>query len=221
MNKNTNIRCLTFTGKIKDGYFTGEVNTDGVDCTFYNHVPLRNFLSAMYLTNDTPRFQMEYVYDSEVAVLAIARTGKIPGEPQGFKVGDWCFCEFTLQQIKEMEDDDITRVSDGTCSHSGNSLNHECFPLTMDNKNISGCFETYMQKIRDLPLRHINMPDIYSQMVILWSSACRYMEESGAPEREKWENIDKTILIFWNDIEQKAKDAMGVKLKCGIPLLSE
>jgi hypothetical protein len=54
-----------------------------------------------------------------------------------FKKGDWCFCEFKLQQIMEMNGTKITEVSDGYVRHSGSDLSNRCFPLDSNIKTIS------------------------------------------------------------------------------------
>ena len=43
--------------------------------------------------------------------------------------GEWCFCEFRLQQVTETEENRITRVSDGMVSSFSTDLSDRCYPL--------------------------------------------------------------------------------------------
>lgn len=54
-----------------------------------------------------------------------------------FKQGEWCFCEFALQQVMETEENRITGVSDGMFRLSGHDLSDRCYPLEMKVKQIS------------------------------------------------------------------------------------
>jgi len=64
-----------------------------------------------------------------------------------WKIGDWCYCDFSLQQIIDViEYDDgnvITQVNDGWFNKSGSFLNDCCFPLDMKIKLISEKYQKY------------------------------------------------------------------------------
>ena len=50
---------------------------------------------------------------------------------------EWCFFEFKLCQIQEVEEGRVTSVSDGSFNTSGRSLGDRCVPLTLRFANLS------------------------------------------------------------------------------------
>ena len=53
-----------------------------------------------------------------------------------FQKGEWCFCEFRLQQVLETEENRITSVSDGIVRSGSSDLSDKWYPLEMDVKCI-------------------------------------------------------------------------------------
>jgi hypothetical protein len=92
-------------------------------------------------------------------------------EPK-FKVGEWCFCEFTLKQVMETEDDRITSVSDGYIRHGSTDLSDRCYPLEMNVKRISGEFEWWSKKFHELKNNSLNHPDLNRELIDRWCKAC-------------------------------------------------
>ena len=94
-----------------------------------------------------------------------------------FKVGDWCFCEYKLSQIMEMEDGRITEVSDSMFRHSSRDLSDRCFPLSLWNCNISMNFQLMSERIHRKGNNSLNYPDIHRHLVALWMDACSFGED--------------------------------------------
>lgn len=87
-----------------------------------------------------------------------------------FKEKDWCFCEFSLVQIKRMKNGQVTKVTDGYIDHGGN-LTEECFPLNFEVVYISEKFRDYWKIITDT--RHPKTAEIHSKLVEWWVKCCR------------------------------------------------
>jgi hypothetical protein len=97
-------------------------------------------------------------------------------EPK-FKKGEWCFCEFVLQQVKETKDDRITEVSDGMMSHSGRDLSDRCYPLEMKIKVISDHVKFHSDAFHKLPNRGLNYPDLHRELIRRWAEACEVADD--------------------------------------------
>lgn len=92
-----------------------------------------------------------------------------------WQVGDWCFCEFKLQQIKEMKDGRITSVRNGICSTGGRDFSDRCFELKLEIKLISEQFLSAWHVV--CKLRHPNSLEIRRLLVREWVKTCqRYLE---------------------------------------------
>ena len=98
-----------------------------------------------------------------------------------WKVGDWCFCEYKLQMIKEMSDDGrITSVSDGCFQMGAYDLSDKCFPLTLEGKNISDAFVRIYQRMYDqIKNGNYNFPDFHRYSVKQWVEAMNYMNSAN------------------------------------------
>ena len=130
-----------------------------------------------------------------------------------YKVGDWCFCEFKLQQIKGMDGDRITCVTDGFFSHSGHDLSDRCFPLEMKVKTSSEEIETWYKSIRDAAGNfNINYPEIHNKFIELWVHLCENTEHDILYAKY-WEELQN----FGIELTQKLRDlkyeeVQGIKL---------
>jgi hypothetical protein len=89
-----------------------------------------------------------------------------------FKKGDWCFCEFKLQQVQEVTKGRVTEVSDGHFRHGGNDLSDRCAALTMRNKMISDDFKYWSDKLYALNNNALNYPDLHRELVDRWVTVC-------------------------------------------------
>jgi hypothetical protein len=117
-----------------------------------------------------------------------------------FRQGDWCFCEFNLQQIKEMKGDCITSVSDGYFSHGGSDLSDRCYPLEMKYKLISNEVNCWSRKIHELN-DNLNYPDINRALIERWCDMC-----DNADDHEKLQKLYNNLADFGNAIINKVRD---------------
>lgn len=98
-----------------------------------------------------------------------------------FKAGDWVFCEFELQMIREVHDDGrVTEVTDGVCRHSGRDLSDRCRPLTYDFKQISDSFKWASDRLHREGSVGLNYPDIHRWLVEKWCEACDHASDVEA-----------------------------------------
>jgi hypothetical protein len=118
-----------------------------------------------------------------------------------FKQYDWCFCEFKLQQIKEMKDNCVTEVSDGNFSHSSSDLSDRCYPLEMKYKQISDEVAYWSKKLHELNHNSLNYPDIHRALVERWCEMC-----DNADDLDKLPNLYNKLADFCNAIIRKVQD---------------
>lgn len=110
-------------------------------------------------------------------------------EPR-FKKGDWCFCEFVLQQIKETEEDRITSVTDGAFNLSSDDLSDVCYPMDLSVKRISDGVDYWSKKFHATNHNGLNYPDLNRALIIKWCEMCnaRFDEKKLT---ELWEKLNK------------------------------
>lgn len=109
------------------------------------------------------------------------------------KLGDWIFCEFKLQTIEEVEDGNITSVSDGWFTHGGNCLNDRCFPINKRNNNISKTITLLDNEICRIKL-NLNIPDIHHKFIGFWVKACAEEDDKKMNEiLDQAKNFSKKI----------------------------
>lgn len=97
-----------------------------------------------------------------------------------FKVNDWCFCEYELQQIIEIEEGRITSVTTGMCRLSGYDLSDMCFPLDIRIKNISDTVAYYMKKLHEVKHLNLNYPDLNRAFISRWVDLCKVKDDDKA-----------------------------------------
>lgn len=114
-----------------------------------------------------------------------------------YKINDWVFCEFKLQQIREMDGDRVTSVSDSRFSLSGNSLGDRCFPLDLNIKNISDSVAWYSDKIHALNHNGLNHPDIHRELINRWVEMCHVKDDKVALK-----GLFDSLADFYKSIEQ-------------------
>lgn len=122
-----------------------------------------------------------------------------------FKKGDWCFCEYKLQQIKEMKDGQISEVSDGMFSTGSRSLNDRCFPVDLKIKRISDEFQHYSDMLHAEKSFNLNYPDIHRYLVAQWAAACEAIADYKKVEAimEEVEQFRRGISDILSDIRYK------------------
>ena len=118
-----------------------------------------------------------------------------------FKEGDWCFCEFKLQQIRKMENDKITEVSDGYLCLSSSDLSDRSYPIETKYKLISDEVQHWNDEIHELDNCGLNYPDIHRKLVEIWSEMCE-----NADNQDKLQKLYDNLAKFGNAIVRKVKD---------------
>ena len=131
---------------------------------------------------------------------------------ENFKVGDWCFCEFKLQQITDMTEGRITEVSDGIFILYSFDLSDRCFPLEMDIKRISDDVAYWSRKFHDLQNSALNHPDLNRRLGSLWVKMCKNKDD--VEELERWSGV---LSAFGNMVVEKVRGAGSIEID-GIPL---
>lgn len=89
-----------------------------------------------------------------------------------FQKGEWCFCEFRLQQVIETEENRITSVSDGIIRSGSSDLSDRCYPLEMDVKCISDAVAFWSIKFHELKNNSLNHPDLNRELIRRWVELC-------------------------------------------------
>ena len=109
-----------------------------------------------------------------------------------FNKGDWCFCEFKLQQVQEIEDDRITRVSDGHFTMSGRDLSDVCYPLNMRIKLISDTVAYWSAEFHNLKYYKLNHPDLNRELIKRWIEMCECTQNNDL--ETLYENLNNFVL---------------------------
>ena len=118
-----------------------------------------------------------------------------------FKQGEWCFCEFALQQVMETEENRITGVSDGMFRHSGHDLSDMCYPLEMKVKQISDTVAYWSKEFHALKNNALNHPDLNRELIRRWVELCDNREN----ENRLKELYDK-LSEFGNSVIRRVRD---------------
>lgn len=129
-----------------------------------------------------------------------------------FKQGEWCFCEFKLQQIMKTEENRITGVSDGMFRLGSRDLSDRCYPLELEVKRISDTVAYWSTKFHELKNNALNHPDLNRELIRRWVELCDHRND----ENRLKELYDK-LSEFGNSVLRKVQDlnfeeAEGVSL---------
>lgn len=129
-----------------------------------------------------------------------------------FKEGDWCFCQFKLQQIHRTDDTNITSVSDGDFSLSGSDLSGQCFPLTMEIKRISDNVYYWSNEFHKLKNLNVNHPDLHLELIRRWSEICENIDDKSkvVDLSSKLTDFAKNVIHRINSYENN--EVEGVRL---------
>ena len=131
---------------------------------------------------------------------------------KNFKVGDWVFCEFKLQQIKRIEKHNVKEVSDGHFSHSGYDLTNRCFHLDMKIKLYSDSVRYWSNQIHSTNNLNLNYPDINRYFIDLWVDLCENKDDDEIVKElyDKLEGFTRKIMNKSKDL--KSEMVNGVHL---------
>jgi hypothetical protein len=125
-----------------------------------------------------------------------------------FKQGDWCFCDFKLQQVKETEDNRIVSVFDGTFIHSGYDLSDNCYPLEMKVKQISDIVYIQMERFQALKNNALNYPDLNRKLIEVWIELCDNREN-----KDKLKELYNNLFTFCDYVINKSKNLNNEKIE--------
>jgi len=126
-----------------------------------------------------------------------------------YKVGDWVYFEFNLNQIIRMEGQYVREVSDGmtTTASGGEGMIDRCMPLELPVKRISWSFERYYDQIRDEALSDLNFPDIHDHLVDMWIDICNWRNDEKTVS-EKFEAVGD----FVDEVIRKCKEVRRIEV---------
>jgi len=96
-------------------------------------------------------------------------------------VGDFVYHDFELCQIKNMEGNRISAVTNGFIETSGSNL--VVFPLNLKTKIASDNFDEFYKKVRDI--QSLNHPDVRRYLISLWQSLCALLLNGGDDKNAK------------------------------------
>ena len=125
-----------------------------------------------------------------------------------FKRGDWCFCEFKLQQVMETNEDRITSVSDGYFRLGSSDLTDRCYPLELDIKCISGEVEYWRRKLHELKNNSLNHPDLNRELIERWCNMCDDKDDHDKLKKH-YENLAEFCNAVIKRVEELDKDRVG------------
>lgn len=130
-----------------------------------------------------------------------------------FKEGDWCFCEFALQQIGECTDDGrIRNVSDGAFNLSSHDLSDRCFPLEMSVKRISDSVAYWSRQFDKLNHNGLNHPVLNRELIRRWAEMCELRDNTEAVQilTKKLNDFASSVIYRVNDLRND--EVEGVSL---------
>jgi hypothetical protein len=126
-----------------------------------------------------------------------------------FKQGEWCFCEFKLQQVMETEDNKITSVSDGMFRLGSSDLSDRCYPLDMGIKQISDTVSYWSDEFHKIKINGLNHPDLNRELIQRWVDLCDN-KDNADKMKELYESLSK----FGNAVKQKCNDLGFETVEC-------
>jgi len=128
------------------------------------------------------------------------------------KKGDWCFCEYKLQQIMSVDENRITEVSDGFFRMSGHDLSDRCFPLDLKIKRCSDTAEHWSNKFHNLKNNGLNHPDLNRKLIDLWVDACNNIGDDIELQKsfDKMDEFGKSVCSKVSELNYE--EVEGVRL---------
>lgn len=128
-----------------------------------------------------------------------------------FKINDWCFCEFELQQIKRMEEGRVTEVTTGQFCMSSHDLTDRCFPITMPVKIASDNMQYWHKEFHKLSMAGLNYPDLHRRLVSMWVDICEESNEEILKSLyKKLEEFGRSILNRVRDLKYEEVDGLSL-----------
>jgi hypothetical protein len=131
-------------------------------------------------------------------------------EKHAFKVGDWCYCEFELSQIMEIENGRITDISTGYIRMGSHDLSDRCFPLDKNIKVISEEFQLYREKLHKDGSVNLNYPRIHEWLVEKWVETCKDKPENVSIHYTELRRFYNEIVKFHEEMKSKTVEGINV-----------
>jgi hypothetical protein len=129
-----------------------------------------------------------------------------------FKKGDWCFCEFNLQQIMETEENRITEVSDGMFRMGGYDLSDRCFPMTLSIKRVSDSVKYWSEQFHKTNHNGLNYPDLNRALIEHWVGICETIDDKELTQ-QKIDNLGDFGKSVLEEVDSlKNKHVQGVRV---------
>lgn len=127
-----------------------------------------------------------------------------------FKTGDWCFCEFKLQQILETEENRVTEVSDGSFRMSGNNLSDRCFPLDLKIKKVSDYVSYWSDRFHKLNNNSLNYPDLNRELIQRWAEMCENINDEKVVTElyKRLETFGSSIVNKINELKYESVEGV-------------
>ena len=117
---------------------------------------------------------------------------------KNFKISDWCFCEFKLSQIQDIDNGQVREISTGFIVMSG-LLSDRCFPLSKHVLMASSEADHWKKELHSRMVP--NMPDVHRKLVRLWCEIC---ESEG--DEKRTEKSYEAIRAFAKGIIDRVDD---------------
>ncbi len=131
---------------------------------------------------------------------------------KNFKVHDFIFCEFELQQVVEMNDSKVTKVTNGFFTMSGNDLTDRCYPLNLNIKCASDGVKYWSKEFHKLNHNSLNHPDLNRELIRRWVDICENIENKKVV-KELYDDLDKFGQAVINKVRDlKYEEIEGVRL---------
>jgi hypothetical protein len=119
--------------------------------------------------------------------------------------GDWCFHEFTLNEVMECKDGVIMEIGDGYFSRHGTNLNYGSYRLSKSTKVTSEAFTKLSDRLHQLQAGSLNHPEFHRYLVDKWHQCC---EPSRTPDER--EMLVREAQAFVSHIEEQVHSLRGV-----------
>jgi hypothetical protein len=117
-----------------------------------------------------------------------------------WKVGDWCLFEHEVQQIKEMEGERVTSVSDGSFSLSGRDLTDRCWPMSLAGKRAADYFEHESSALhREGGV--VNWPDLARAICERFDAAMAVIDDE-----KRLDAVYKSAAEFFKEIRERVRE---------------
>lgn len=120
-----------------------------------------------------------------------------------WNVGDMCFYEYELSQIKRVEHGHVKSITTGYIESSGSYFNDRCFPVTLGIKLISDHVESWSKRFHAIKM-NINHPDLHRKLVNYWINMCLVAEDRKNLDvrRNEFDSFCESVMVKIREAER-------------------